>query len=166
MVSHYHDQFDFSSEEYYENTINDRITKHEQIKKLIIDCMRRYRRADIDKLIKGMAKSSAVVAVVQLVKIYCAWEISDTSNVIEDENLFTAEIYWDLHSVADGVVNALTATSQAYQLWDTWENLSSTVKWLRGARVAVFLGLAYGNYRTNKFIKGRTERQEENERSS
>lgn len=56
-------------------------------------------------------------------------------------------------SAVDGVVNALTATSQAYQLWYSWENLSSYVKWLGSASVAVFSALAYGNYRTYKLSK-------------
>ena len=161
-----------------------------------------------------MVKSSAVVAVVQLLKIYCAWKkISNAANVIKDENLFTSicrnleemknkvaellelcegtpidhrrislkmalintlfhstlgsittlKVTIDGHiqsldiqadnSAVDGVVNALTATSQAYQLWYTWENLSSPVKWLGSASVALFSGLAYGNYRAYKLSK-------------
>ena len=214
MVKHYRDKLDFSLEEYYEDTANDKITEHDNTKKLIIDGMRSFRQAKSDKLIKDMVKSSAVVAVVQLLKIYCAWKkISNAANVIKDENLFTS-IYRNLekmekrvaellelcegtpidhcgislkmtlinalfystlgsiitlkvtidghiqsldiladNSAVDGVVNALTATSQAYQLWNTWENLSSPVKWLGGASVAVFSGLAYGNYRNYKLSK-------------
>ena len=214
MVSHYRDQLGFSLEEYYEDTANDKITEHEKTKKLIIDGMKSYRQAQSDKLIKDMVKSSAVVAVVQLLKIYCAWEkISEASNVIKDKNLFTT-IYGNLenmensvaellelcegkpidhvrvslkmalintlfystlrsitilkvtidghiqsldiqadNSAVDGVVNALTATSQAYQLWYCWGNLSSLVKWLGSASVAAFSGLAYGNYRTYKLSK-------------
>ena len=214
MRSHYRDKLDFSLEEYYEDTANDKITEHEKTKNLIIDGMKSYRQAQSDKLIKDMVKSSAVVAVVQLVKIYCAWKkISEASNVIKDKNLFTT-IYQNLenmenrvaellelcegkpiddvrinlkmvlintlfnstlgsittlkvtidghiqsldiladNSAVDGVVNALTATSQAYQLWYTWENLSSSVKWLGSASVAAFSGLAYGNYRTYKLSK-------------
>ena len=211
MVQHYRDELDFSLEEFYEDIANDKITEHEKTKKLIIDGMRSYRQKESDKLIKDMVKSSAVVAVVQLLKIFCAWKkISDASNVIKDKNLFTS-IYRNLeemenkvaellelcegkpidhvrislkmalinalfhstlgsistlkvnidghiqsldiqadNSAVDGVVNALTATTQAYQLWYTWENLSSPVKWLGSASVAVFSGLAYGNYRNYK----------------
>ncbi|XP_029192075.2 uncharacterized protein LOC114958463 [Acropora millepora] len=56
-------------------------------------------------------------------------------------------------SAVDGVVNAQTATSQAYQLWYSWENLSSYVKWLGSASVALFSGLAFGNYRAYKLSK-------------
>lgn len=214
MVSHYLDQYDFSLEEYYENTAMDKITEHEKTKKLIIDGMRSYRQAKSDKLIKDMVKSSALVAVVQLLKIYCAWDkISKASNVTEDKNLFTT-IYQDLenmenkvaellelcegrpidhvgislkmalinalfhsilgrittlritidghiqsldiqadNSAVDGVVNALTATSQAYQLWYAWGNLSSATKLLGSASVAFFSGNAYGNYLTFKLSK-------------
>ena len=214
MARHYRNQHGFSLEEYYEDTANDKITEHEKTKKQIIDGMKSYRQAKSDKVIKDMVKSSAVVAVVQLVKIYCAWKkISKASNIIKDKNLFTT-IYQNLenmenrvaellelcegkpiddvrinlkmssinglfhstlgsistlkvtidghiqsldiladNSAVDGVVNALTATSQAYQLWYTWENLSSPVKWLGSASVAAFSGLAYGNYRTYKLSK-------------
>ena len=198
----------------YEDTANDKITEHDNTKKLIIDGMRSFRQAKSDKLIKDMVKSSAVVAVVQLLKIYCAWKkISNAANVIKDENLFTS-IYRNLeemenkvaellelcegtpidhrrislkmalintlfhstlgsittlrvnidghiqsldiqadNSAVDGVVNALTATSQTYHLWYTWENLSSPVKWLGSASVALFSGLAFGNYRAYKLSK-------------
>lgn len=53
-------------------------------------------------------------------------------------------------SAVDGVVNALAATSHAYQLWYSWENLSSYLKWLGSVSVALFSSLAYGNYRTYK----------------
>ncbi|XP_074614243.1 uncharacterized protein LOC141874005 [Acropora palmata] len=214
MVKHYRDNLDFSLEEYFQDTANDKITEHDNTKKLIIDGMKSFRQAKSDKLFKDMEKSSAVVAVVQLLKIYCAWKkISNAANVIKDENLFTS-IYRNLeemenkvaellelcegtpidhrrislkmalintlfhstlgsittlkvtidghiqsldiqadNSAVDGVVNALTATSQAYQLWYTWENLSSLVKWLGSASVALFSGLAYGNYRAYKLSK-------------
>ena len=218
MISYAYDKYNFSVEEYYENTANDRITEHENTEKLIIDSMRGYRQKESDKLIEDMVKSSAVVAVVQLLKIYCAWEkISNASNVIKDKNLFTTikqnlekmenrvaeflklceerpvnhgrisvemasinalftstlgrittlKVTIDGHiqslniladtSAVDGVVNALTATSQAYQLWYTWANLSSAMKWLGSASVALFSGLAYGNYRTYKLSKDALE---------
>ena len=56
-------------------------------------------------------------------------------------------------SAVDGVVNALTATSQVYQLWYACRNLNSLLKLLGSASVAVFSGLACGNYRSYKLSK-------------
>ena len=72
--------------------------------------------------------------------------------VVIDGHLQRLDIQAD-NSAVDGVVNALTATSQAYQLLNSRENLSSYLKWLGSASVAFFLGLAYGNYRTYKLSK-------------
>ena len=107
MVSYYHNKFDFSLEEYYEDTANDRITEHENTKKQLIDGMRSYCLKERDKLIKDMVKSSAVVAVVQLLKMRCAWEkISNASNVIKDKNRFTT-IYQNLNNMENRVAELL-----------------------------------------------------------
>ena len=107
MFSHYREQFNFSLEKDYENIANDRITEHEKTKKQIIDGMRSYRQAESDELIEDAVKSSAVVAVVQLLKMRCAWEkISNASNVIEDKNLFTT-IYENLNDMENRVAELL-----------------------------------------------------------
>ena len=48
-------------------------------------------------------------------------------------------------SVVDGVVNSVTAASQAYQVWHAWQNLTSFTKVIGVASVVVFAGLAAGN---------------------
>lgn len=51
------------------------------------------------------------------------------------------------YSAIDGVVNLATAGTQAFQLWHTWENLSSYTKSLAMASIVVFTVLGLGNFR-------------------
>ena len=53
------------------------------------------------------------------------------------------------NSVFDGFTNLATAASQGYQLWHTWEKLSSFTKALAVASVAAFTFLGMGYFRTS-----------------
>lgn len=52
------------------------------------------------------------------------------------------------YSAIDGVVNLATAGTQAFQLWHTWEMLTSYTKALATASVAAFTVLGLGNFGT------------------
>lgn len=57
------------------------------------------------------------------------------------------------NSVIDGFTNLATAVSQGYQLWHTWEKLSSFTKALAVASVAVFTFLGLGDFRTSRLSR-------------
>lgn len=52
------------------------------------------------------------------------------------------------HAAIDGAVNLVTAASQAYQLWHTWESLTSFTKTIGMASTIAFGVLAAGNATT------------------
>ena len=52
------------------------------------------------------------------------------------------------YSAIDGVVNLTTAGTQAFQLWHTWEMLTSFTKAVATASVALFTVLGLGNFGT------------------
>ena len=52
------------------------------------------------------------------------------------------------YAAVDSVVNLATAGTQAFQLWHTWERLTSFTKSIGVASVAVFTGLAAANLAT------------------
>ena len=208
MRSYYSDKLSFSLDELYDHVAEDKITKHDETKKLILDSLKSYQQERSNEVVTNMVKGSAFVAAFQAVKIYMAWKtISSASNVImENRNefnsitrnlermegmvtefldlcetnptdsrvsqkmmkintLFTSTLgkisnlrvkidghiqRLDLvadYSAIDGVVNAATAVTHGYQLWNTWANLSSQVKFLGSAMAAVFAGLAFANYK-------------------
>lgn len=90
MKAHYYDQLGCSLEELYEGVAQDKLTEHENTKKMIIDGMRSYHQNESNKMVTDMVTGSALVAVFQLVKIYIAWkQISAASNVIQNPNKFT-----------------------------------------------------------------------------
>lgn len=209
MIEYCFDNQGFSLIELYEDVAQDKITKLEDTKKRILDSMTSFNQEQSNKMIADMVKGSAIVAVCQLVKIYCAWKkISAASNVIKDPNAFTminkniekmermVTEFLDLcegspndnsvisrkmmrintlftstlgkistlkvtinghiqcldlqadYSAVDGVVNIATAGTQGYQLWHTWSDLTSATKVIGVASVAVFMGLAFANYKT------------------
>ena len=92
MIKHcYDDKQGFSLMELYEDIAQDKITKHEQTKDMILDAMKSFLQQESDKMISDMVKGSAFVAAFQSVKIYIAWKkISAASNVIEDRSEFDA----------------------------------------------------------------------------
>ena len=91
MIKHCYDKQGFSLMELYEDIAQDKITKHEQTKDMILDAMKSFHQQESDKMISDMVKGSAFVAAFQSVKIYIAWKkISAASNVIEDRSEFDA----------------------------------------------------------------------------
>ena len=91
MIKHCYDKQGFSLMELYEDIAQDKITKHEQTKEMILDAMKSFHQQESDKMISDMVKGSAFVAAFQSVKIYIAWKkISAASNVIEDRSEFDA----------------------------------------------------------------------------
>ena len=91
MIKHCYDKQGFSLMELYEDIAQDKITKHEQTKDMILDAMKSFHQQESDKMISDMVKGSAFVAAFQSVKIYRAWKkISAASNVIEDRSEFDA----------------------------------------------------------------------------
>ena len=77
--------------ELYEKIGQDKITKHEQTKDLILDSMKSFHQQKSDEMISNMVQGSALVVVLQLVKIKLAWNrISAASNVIKDRSEFDA----------------------------------------------------------------------------
>lgn len=207
MKDYYYDKLSLSLHELYDHVAGDKITKHEKTKKLILDSLKSYQQDRSNELVKNMVRNSAVVAVLQAVKIYWAWKkISNASNVIkENPNEFTTinrnlekmegmvVEFLDLcernprdsrvnpkmrkintlftktlgkisslrakidghiqrldliadYSVIDGIVNAATAVTHGFQLWQTWANLTSYTKFIGSAMTAVFVGFAVANF--------------------
>ena len=91
MIKYCYDEQGFSLMELYKDIAQDKITKHEQTKEMILDAMKSFHQQESDKMISDMVKGSAFVAAFQSVKIYIAWKkISAASNVIEDRSEFDA----------------------------------------------------------------------------
>ncbi|CAH3038245.1 unnamed protein product [Porites lobata] len=91
MIKYCYDEQGFSLMELYKDIAQDKITKHEQTKEMILDAMKSFHQQESDKMISDMVKGSAFVAAFQSFKIYRAWEkISAASNVIEDRSEFDA----------------------------------------------------------------------------
>ena len=91
MIKYCYDEQGFSLMELYKDIAQDKITKHEQTKEMILDAMKSFHQQESDKMISDMVKGSAFVAAFQSVKIYRAWKkISAASNVIEDRSEFDA----------------------------------------------------------------------------
>ena len=77
--------------ELYEKIGQDKITKHERTKDMILDPMKSFQQQKSDEMISNMAQGSAVVMFLQLLKIKLAWNrISAASNVIENRSEFDA----------------------------------------------------------------------------
>ena len=82
-----------SLDESFEGIAPDKVpTANGNTNKLILDSVKKFQQERSNELITDMAKSSAVVAAVQALKLYVAWKkISEASNVVlENENEFTA----------------------------------------------------------------------------
>lgn len=91
MIKYCYDEQGFSLMELYKDIAQDKITKHEKTKEMILDAMKSFHQQESDKMISDMVKGSAFVAAFQSVKIYIAWKkISAASNVIEDRSEFDA----------------------------------------------------------------------------
>ena len=91
MIKYCYDEQGFSLMELYKDIAQDKITKHEQTREMILDAMKSFHQQESDKMISDMVKGSAFVAAFQSVKIYIAWKkISAASNVIEDRSEFDA----------------------------------------------------------------------------
>ena len=90
IKAHYYDRFDISLEEWYEHVAQDKLTKHEETKTMIMEGMRSFHKNECNKMITDMAKGSALVAAFQFLKIYIGWKkIAAASNVIKNPNKFT-----------------------------------------------------------------------------
>ena len=59
-------------------------------------------------------------------------------------------------SVVDGVANVANAAAQGYHLWNAWSNLSTFAKALGVGFVALFTGLAFGNFATSYHLSRST----------
>ena len=91
MIKYCYDEQGFSLMELYKDIAQDKITKHEKTKEMILDAMKSFHQQESDKMISDMVKGSAFVAAFQSVKIYIAWKkILAASNVIDDRSEFHA----------------------------------------------------------------------------